>query len=193
MSSELKVNTISPNTTEMISTSITGAVPIGSVVAYLPGYFINGSNSTYNAVAMTLPTGWKVCDGSAVNDAESPIWVGAGRYLPNLTDSRFLMGSSSRGSIGGATSNTLSVSHIPQHSHTINHDHPSTTSGTESANHTHFSPICAYTVGAEYVSDWTTIGATASGTNKASGKSTSNYTRLFYYTNWESATHTHST
>lgn len=81
-----------------------GCVPVGSIVAWLPGYFTNSSNGSYSAVSITLPSYYKECDGSALNDSASPIFNGAGRYLPNLTDSRFLMGNTSgnAGTTGGS-------------------------------------------------------------------------------------------
>ena len=115
--------------------------PVGSIIAYSPGYFTNGSNGGFthqmvsaNTVAavnaLLNSSGWYVCDGAALNDADSGIFNGAGRYLPNLTDDRFLMGDTVAGGIGGANSNdishvhstgnfTLTTSHIPSHSHTV--------------------------------------------------------------------------
>jgi len=93
--------------------------PIGSIVSYSPGYFTNGSNGGFTRVGPAtntvagvnsyLPGNWRVCDGSALNDPDSPIWVGASRFLPNLTDSRFLMGSTAAGTTGGA--NTVPHTH----------------------------------------------------------------------------------
>lgn len=94
--------------------------PQGSILPWVPGYFTDGSNGGYTNALGTANTvasantylnasGWYVCDGAAVNDAASAIFNGAGRYLPNLTDSRFLMGSTAAGTIGG--SNTL-VDHL---------------------------------------------------------------------------------
>lgn len=115
--------------------------PVGSIIAYVPGYFTNGSNGgfTYRMVsantvaavnALLNPSGWYVCNGAALNDADSGIFNGAGRYLPNLTDDRFFMGDTVAGGIGGANSNnishthttgnfTLTATHIPSHTHTI--------------------------------------------------------------------------
>ena len=129
--------------------------PVGSIVAYVPGYFTNGSNAGFthqmvseNTVAavnaLLNPSGWYVCNGAALNDADSGIFNGAGRYLPNLTDERFFMGDTVAGGIGGANSNniahthttgnfTLTTSHIPSHSHTV-----TVNSGGE---HTHTIPI----------------------------------------------------
>jgi len=110
------------------SGDIQGGVPVGSIIAWLPGYFANGSNGTYTGVSITLPDYWKECDGSAVDDADSPIFNGAGRYLPNLTDDRFLMGdvSGSAGGIGGDNdghyhSDSLSTS-SDEHYHMLAHD-----------------------------------------------------------------------
>ncbi len=123
--------------------------PVGSIIAYSPGYFTNGSNDgfTYQMVsantiaavnALLNSSGWYVCNGAALNDVDSGIFNGAGRYLPNLTDDRFFMGDTVAGGIGGASSNniahthttgnhTLTVNEIPSHTHSI---HCSSTSGT---------------------------------------------------------------
>lgn len=77
-------------------------VPVGTVASYIPHNLswnigqINNFLSDYN---------FKVCDGSLYNNADSPIYNGAGRYLPNLTDDIFLMGSTTMGTPGG--SNTM--------------------------------------------------------------------------------------
>ncbi len=136
---------------------VTGVVPVGGIVSYLPGYFQSNANGTYTAVSLTLPPEWKVCDGSALNDADSPIWNASGRYVPNLTDSRFFMGSGTRGSTGGATSNTLTVDHIPQHLHSIDHDHASVTSGNNSVTHTHTGPSHKHI--SPYLTNTTTAGS----------------------------------
>jgi|GEM_PF-2623288 len=124
-----------------INALINNVPPVGSIIAYVPGYFTNGSNAgfTYRMVsantvaavnALLNPSGWYVCNGAALNDAGSGIFNGAGRYLPNLTDDRFFMGDTVAGGIGGANSNniahthttgnfTLTTSHIPSHTHTI--------------------------------------------------------------------------
>lgn len=113
--------------------------PVGSIIAYSPGYFTNGSNAGFthqmvsaNTVAavnaLLNSSGWYVCDGAALNDADSGIFNGAGRYLPNLTDDRFFMGDTVAGGIGGANSNNIAHTHttgshvltiaeMPEHSH----------------------------------------------------------------------------
>jgi len=119
-----------------------GAFPIGGIIAYLPGYFTNASNLSFTPVSIALSGEWKVCDGSVCNDIESPIFNGSGRYLPNLSDSRFIMGSTiaNAGQSGGNTDNTvaLGTGNLPSHTHTIAHTHSfSATSGNDSVSHIH--------------------------------------------------------
>lgn len=91
-----------------------GSPLIGTIVPWIGGYFTNGANASYTRALGTDNTvaavntylnasGWYVCDGAAVNNAGSTIWVGASRYLPNLTDARFIMGSTAVGAIGGSS------------------------------------------------------------------------------------------
>uniref|UniRef100_A0A6H1ZEX5 Tail protein n=1 Tax=viral metagenome TaxID=1070528 RepID=A0A6H1ZEX5_9ZZZZ len=108
-------------------------MPVGVIMAWLGGYFADGSNGTYTKVlgATNDVAGangyvnpyWHVCNGAALNDAGSPIFNGALRYLPNLTDDRFIMGSTVAGGIGG--SSTMA------HTHTV--DPASVTSGAGSS------------------------------------------------------------
>lgn len=131
-----------------------GFCPVGSVVAFIPGSFANGSNGTYTfrlgsantiaAINTLLNTyGWYVCNGAALNLATSPIFNGASRYLPNLTDDRFLMGDTTAGTIGGANTtahthnvagHVLTISEMPRHRHAgvyvSSSSAPSLTSGT---------------------------------------------------------------
>lgn len=101
-----------------------GTFPIGSIAPFVHGYFADGSNGTFTEVSVSLPDWIKLCDGSALNDADSPIFNGAGRYLPNLTDDRFLMGdiAGNMGDIGG-DNDSLAHTHgftdpnVPGHYH----------------------------------------------------------------------------
>jgi len=90
--------------------------PEGMIIPWSGGYFTNAANAGYTRVlgtpndaaginALLNAKGWYVCDGAALNIPESTIYDGAGRYLPNLTDDRFLMGDNLVGVIGGANSN----------------------------------------------------------------------------------------
>ena len=120
------------NTTQVATTAfvIANGVPVGCVIPFMGGYFTNGSNGGFtnvlgNSVAAVngavSAAGYRVCDGAALNVTASPIFNGTGRYLPNLTDSRFLMGSTSAGGVGGG--NTMAHTHTLVHTHTIAHVH----------------------------------------------------------------------
>ena len=112
-----------------------GAIPIGAIVPYLGGYFTDGNNGGFTMVmasANTIaavntllnPDGFYVCDGAALNLPASPIWDSAGRYLPKLTDDRFIMGDTLGGGVGG--------------NNAMAHTHPFGTLATDTeANHGH--------------------------------------------------------
>ena len=128
--------------------------PVGTIVPWLGGYFTNGSNGGYtrtlgasNDVAgangYLNSLGWYVCSGAACNVAGSPIYAGSGRYLPNLTDDRFIQGANVAGGSGGENT-TAAHNHgagslwavsVADHSHSINSS--SQNSGNDSPNHTH--------------------------------------------------------
>jgi hypothetical protein len=131
-----------------------GLVPIGTIIDYIPGYFTDGVNGspTITSIATLLGyyTNWKACDGSLFQDAQSPIFNGTGRYLPKLDDSRFVMGFTSAGTIGGnnfmndhahvGTSGNASATHAHSYSgtssgHNVGHTHTGTT--VAEPNHTH--------------------------------------------------------
>lgn len=133
-------------------------IPVGSIIAYAPGYFgavANGggwsvSGPSLNTVASVnsyLPSNWKVCDGTAPNDSASPIFNSGSRYLPDLTGSRFIKGNTTAGSVGGNASNqvTLTSANLPTHTHDAgtlatassgNHNHI-----TYARNHLHGGPV----------------------------------------------------
>ena len=87
----------------------------GTIIPWVGGYFTDGANGGYTRVlgatnnpagvnAWANSKGWYVCDGAALNIPESTIYDGPGRYLPNLTDDRFLMGDNLVGTVGGSNS-----------------------------------------------------------------------------------------
>lgn len=96
--------------------------PIGSIISWIGGSFSTSSNTSFAlrigtantiaAVNTLVGPNWKVCDGAAVTDLESPIFYD-GRRLPNLTDDRFLKGDTLAGTPGG--SNTM-LNHTHTHS-----------------------------------------------------------------------------
>lgn len=98
-----------------------GMLPVGAIVAYNPGYFTSTTNGSFTPVgpANTESSvnsflnlkGWYVCDGGQPNDSRSPIWNAAGRYLPEIGNSRFLMGATTAGTAGGNTDNQINLAH----------------------------------------------------------------------------------
>lgn len=135
--------TVGQVTATIAAAAPAAGVPVGAIIAWCGGYFSNGSNGSITSVLGNTITaansylnasGWYVCDGAALNDADSAIFNGVGRYLPNLTDSRFIMGSTSCGTVGGNSSSTHT--HTLSHTHTLAHTHSvdiaSFTSGSHS-------------------------------------------------------------
>ena len=81
---EIDLNEISSTTVSQLG------VPIGAIIPWLKD--LSG--------VPTMPSSYMECDGSTVNDADSPLNAVT---LPNLTN-KFLMGSSASGSTGGVSS-----------------------------------------------------------------------------------------
>lgn len=121
-----------------------GSAPCGAIMPWIGGYFTNNANAGFTSVlgnsvaavnALLNASGWHVCDGTALNLSGSLIFNGPARFLPNLTDNRFVMGGTAAGNIGGnndmshthsvpththATQDfTLGTAHIPSHSHLV--------------------------------------------------------------------------
>ena len=90
--------------------------PIGSVVGWA---------KTMTSVPQTLPAGWVECDGSTISDTDSPL---NGVTIPNLlgpavNTKRFLRGSTTSGTTGGADSTS--------HNHTQGKDDGSPNSSSK--------------------------------------------------------------
>ena len=129
-------------------------MPIGSVLMW---------------TSALIPAGWLLCNGLAVSRTiYSGLYAAIGTTygggdgnttfnLPNLRG-RFPVGQNDSdsdfnllGETGGTKDVTLTESHIPVHTHSINHDHTSFTSDTQSANHTHqIDPPNTTSTGASY-------------------------------------------
>jgi len=115
----------SPNYADVL-----GSIPIGSIISWNPGYFLDGVNGTFiNADFLSVNTvaganaylntrGYYVADGSSPGVTGTLIWNGIGRHLPNLTDDRFLMGTTICGGTGGSNDSS--------------HDHSVTSNATAS-------------------------------------------------------------
>ena len=122
-------------------------IPVGSIVSYFPGYFNSllepiSSVSTIAEINASLPSSWRVCDGSVVTDSSSPVFRGGDTRLPDLTNNRFLRGSSTHGGFGGNSEISLSLDNIPPHTHTIpSHRHSMahnhTASSSKAGTHSH--------------------------------------------------------
>ncbi|MBU0945501.1 MAG: hypothetical protein KJ804_06650 [Proteobacteria bacterium] len=101
--------------------------PVGTIVPWIGGYFAGAGNSGFTSVLGNTiaaanthlnPTGWHVCDGTELNDSFSSIFGAAGRFLPDLTDDRFIMGDTAAGATGG--DNAMAHTHsVPSHSHSV--------------------------------------------------------------------------
>ena len=112
-----------------------GLIPLGGVVATFPnlaGAYVCATTTAADA------NGFVKCNGDTIVDATSPM---NGVVVPYINNSRFLVGSTTAGSSGGA--DTISASNLPVHTHTFSgtansssvsglaHTHPF--SGTASA------------------------------------------------------------
>lgn len=98
------------------------------------------------------PGGYLLCTGQSLATADYPALFAAIGYtyggsngsflIPNLqnkvpvgkgTETEF----DALGETGGVKETSLTSLHIPQHTHSINHDHPAFTSGDDSPDHSH--------------------------------------------------------
>jgi len=81
-------------------------VPIGGIINWCKSF----------TGVPTIPDGFLECDGSVINDADSPL---NGETLPDLNgDNRFLRGNSTSGGTGGSATHSLITAEMPAHTHT---------------------------------------------------------------------------
>lgn len=158
-----------------VDTTYTGFVPTGTVVQY---------------AGTVAPSGWLVCDGSAVSRTTySALWTALGTTssvwgqgngsttfnLPNMV-SRFPYGGNT-----GATSTTITLSANTDHGHnatagnqSANHSHTITSnSGNQSAAHNHSISSSAGNVNADHTHNW------GNNTGYVSNGHTHNYTDYY--------------
>jgi hypothetical protein len=115
-----------------------GTLPLGAIIAIHDG----ASNVSIPASGTINSDGFQFCDGVALGSGHGLTGM---TNVPNLTDSRFLMGttlagtsgSSGGGSVTLATANLPSHTHTITHTHSITHDHASANSGGPSNTHFH--------------------------------------------------------
>ena len=124
-----------------------GMVPLGSIIPYCAVSSTNTNNSSLLSLSGanttgTLPNylgdGWVVCSGSQLPSG-SPLRRGSNIYAPNLTDTRFLAGSTSVGTRSGVSSLILATGNLPFHSHSNGNYTVSTSKSAASSAHTHLS------------------------------------------------------
>ncbi len=101
----------------MSSITIRNNIPLGAVIAISSN--LTGSHAIPSSGAVDSQ-GWMYCDGSAI-----PAGNTVSGNVPNLTDSRFLMGSTSSGTLAGSNTvqATLSGAQFIGHTHNIAHNH----------------------------------------------------------------------
>ena len=138
-----------------------GYLPVGAIIPWIGGYFTNGSNGSFTLVlANTIADvntlmnsqGLYVCDGSPLNISKSAIFNGSGRYLPNISDSRFLMGSTTAGA-GASNSASFTGNAVASSAATVN----TSTRNTDVALSSHSVTWPTYTVNA-HNHQWLTSG-----------------------------------
>lgn len=94
--------------------------PVGAIIAWA---------KSIAGVPQTLPAGWRLCNGSTINDAESPM---NGEDVPDLNGGEFLRGSGTSGGTGG--SDTMAHTHGVTSNVTVG-NHTSLTLNTDQHNH----------------------------------------------------------
>lgn len=110
--------------TDQLRKALHAMVPVGTIWMY------DGAGWRDN---VTLP-GWYAC----VPENEDGGTAGLSYGITSMVD-RFVMGKAvaGAGATGGANSYKLTASHLPAHTHTINHTHGTVRSGDRTVNHRH--------------------------------------------------------
>jgi len=181
-----------------------GTNPIGTILALLHGYFSSSNNEGFSSIPVDVDDSLRFCDGSAPNDPESPIWNSPSRHLPNLTNNRFIMGSTESGVVGGK--NTLndhihsSANSLGEHSHHWGGKYVDGTSsgghgtGTVSSDHSHGIGDPGHAHHSYWDSNYSAGGSVVGPSNNWTNPGWSNYTHgagTGIWTGGISANHTH--
>jgi microcystin-dependent protein len=87
----------------------------------LMGQSIITADVTYPALWAVVPSSWK--SGTTLN-------------LPSM-DGRAMLGGGTLGATGGANTRTLATANLPAHTHAVDHNHASATTGSGGAAHVH--------------------------------------------------------
>ena len=112
-----------------------GAVPLGAIVP------VGNISGWALPAAGAIKDGYALCNGQAFPSGSNLAFSG---NMPNLSDDRFLQGSSSVAGTGGANTKTLATAELPAHTHSIEHDHGAVSTNTVGA-HQHNVNALAFT------------------------------------------------
>lgn len=162
------------------------SVPTGGIMPYAgntaPDQFLlcNGSavsRTTYADLFSIIGTTYGVGDNSTTFNLPNlmgRVPMGAGTGAQNggsgtgVISGGTALTARSRGQFGGAETHQLSAAEMPQHTHSIDHDHPAFTSGNDSPDHSHSSTFTygathnsngGYAIGAAVTTYWSfTVG-----------------------------------
>ncbi len=104
-----------------------GAVPFAMSVAHVPASALPsgaivpvGSVISWYGNSASIPSGWKLCDGSTISDPASPL---NGRSSPSLSG-KFIRGTTGDVTTtlpsGGSDTQTLTQAQMPVHAHGVN-------------------------------------------------------------------------
>lgn len=113
--------------------------------------FLTPTGVVLDFAGSTAPSGWLMCDGSAVSRTTyANLFAAIGETwgpgdgvttfnLPDVADKAAVGASGTKplGTSGGSASVTLTEANLPAHTHDIDHDHGSFTSATADATHSH--------------------------------------------------------
>ena len=124
------------DTRKLAALSVTGNLAVGGVISGIGtcplGAVIPIASNLTGAIAIpstgtVSADGWQLCDGAAIPGGNT-----LSGNTPNLSDSRFIMGSTVAGNTGGSST------HSHAHAHTLAHTHGTDSKlGTITLGHTH--------------------------------------------------------
>lgn len=132
-----------------------------------------GTISAYGGAA--APTGWLLCDGSAISGSYTELIALVGANTPDMKG-KFVLGKAASGTgstlLGSGGSTTIAEANLPSHSHGLNsHTHTIDHNHTASGSHSHTtSGVGIYDSGSNGV--WGLIATSATGNLNANIQST---------------------
>jgi hypothetical protein len=132
--------------------SAAGTVPLGAVIAV-----VEYQNVSIPATETIDSRGFQLCDGAnlAVGHA---LGTGQSGKVPNLSDGRYLRGSTVSGTVGGANTATIGSANLPTHTHAVG-----TLANAAEASHTH--AVGTYANAAEAAHTHTKSGSVGAGSS----------------------------